>query len=222
MAVVMDPARLEAQKASRETGDRRHVHDDREADDRSPGSVGGVSGDRYFAFLRAINTGTRRLTNDELLAPFHALGFTDVAAYQAAGNVTFRSTDRDLVDERRIEAAAADAYGFDAPTFLRSAAEVHEIATAEPFAAADVATTAGKAQVTLLRSAPSPEAVAQVMALVPPEDRVVMAGRHWYWLPVEGVSTSALPVSQIESVLGEMTMRTVGTVARMLSKFDDR
>ena len=47
--------------------------------------------DRRFVFLRAINTGGRRLTNDELLAPFDALGLTDAAAYQAAGNVTFRS-----------------------------------------------------------------------------------------------------------------------------------
>jgi uncharacterized protein (DUF1697 family) len=55
--------------------------------------------ERYYAFLRAINTGNRRLSNEQLLAPFLELGFTDVAAYQAAGNVTFRSAAPDLVDE---------------------------------------------------------------------------------------------------------------------------
>ena len=180
-----------------------------------------MSGDRYFAFLRAINTGSRRLTNDQLLAPFHELGFVDVAAYQAAGNVAFRCDDPDLADEGRIEAALADAYGFQAPTFVRSAAEVHHIATAQPFAAADVAVTAGKVQVTFLRSAPSPEAVDRVLSIAPPEDRVAVEGRHWYWLPVEGISTSAMPVGQIESVLGEMTMRTLGTVERMSSRFAD-
>lgn len=177
--------------------------------------------DRYFAFLRAINTGNRRLTNEQLLAPFRQLGFVDVAAYQAAGNVTFLCDDPDLVDERRIEPVLDESYGFHAPTFVRPAAEVTAIAAAQPFAAADVAGTAGKVQVAFLRSAPMPESVAQVAALVPPQDRVVVEARHWYWLPTEGVSTSELPVSRIEALLGEMTMRTLGTVARMAAKFDD-
>jgi uncharacterized protein (DUF1697 family) len=92
---------------------------------------------RYYAFLRAINTGNRRLSNEQLLAPFHELGFTDVAAYQAAGNVTFRSADPDTVAEARIEAALAAAYGFDAPTFVRTAAEIQSIVAAEPFTTED-------------------------------------------------------------------------------------
>ena len=178
-----------------------------------------MSGDRQFAFLRAINTGNRRLTNDELLAPFHDLGFTDVAAYQAAGNVTFRAYHAS-VDERRIDAVLAEAYVFDVPTFVRSSAELREVGTAEPFAAADLAVTSGKVQVTFLRAVPSPQAIAQVMELVPTEDRVVVAERHWYWLPTQGVSTSHLPVGRIEALLGEMTMRTLGTIERMLAKFD--
>jgi uncharacterized protein (DUF1697 family) len=177
-----------------------------------------VGDDRYFAFLRAINTGTRRLTNERLLAPFHDLGFTDVAAYQAAGNVTFRGG---AVDERHIEAALADAYGFETPTFVRAAAEVAGIVHAAPFAPDDLARTAGKVQVTFLRSAASPEQVERVVALVPEGDRVVVSDREWYWLPVDGVSTSMLPVGQIESVLGEMTMRTLGTVMRLHAKFAD-
>jgi len=180
-----------------------------------------VSGDRHFAFLRAINTGTRRLTNDQLLAPFCELGFADVAAYQAAGNVTFLCDDPDLVDERRIEAVLADAYGFPAPTFVRTAGEVREISTAEPFSAADLAGTTGKVQVAFLRATPTPEAVDRALSIVPPEDRLVVEGNHWYWLPTGGVSTSELPVGQVESILGETTMRTVGTVVRMVAKFDD-
>jgi uncharacterized protein (DUF1697 family) len=178
---------------------------------------------RWFAFLRAINTGNRRLTNEQLLAPFHALGFTDVAAYQAAGNVTFRCSEADVeagaVDEQRIEAALADAYGFETPTFVRTHAEVHAIVNAPPFSDADLARTTGKVQVAFLRRATSPEMIARVMALVPAADRVVVSEREWWWLPVEGVSTSTLPVGQIENLLGEMTMRTLGTVARMHTKF---
>jgi len=180
-----------------------------------------VTGDRYFAFLRAINTGNRRLTNVQLLAPFNQLGFTEVAAYQAAGNVTFRCEDHGDAAEARIESALGDAYGFDTPTFVRTAAEVAAIAASRPFAADELAASFGKLQVTFLRAAPSRAAIDHAMALVPPEDQVVVSGRHWYWLPVAGFSDSQLPVKAIEGVLGEMTMRTVGTLQRMSTKFAD-
>jgi uncharacterized protein (DUF1697 family) len=176
-----------------------------------------VSEQRYFAFLRAINTGSRRLTNEQLLAPFLALGLTDVAAYQAAGNVTFCS--HDAIDERRIEEELVSAFGFEAPAFVRSAAEIEAIVAVEPFSPTEVAATAGRVQVTFLRSRPSPGQIARLGDLVPDADRVRVIGREWYWLPVEGVSGSALPVGRIEALLGEMTMRTLGTVARMSSKF---
>ena len=58
-----------------------------------------------------------------------------------------------------------------------------------------------------------------VESMVPAEDRVRVVGREWYWLPVGGISTSAMPVVQIERLLGEMTMRTLGTLERMVSRF---
>ncbi len=81
--------------------------------------------------------------------------------------------------------------------------------------------TAGKVQVTFLRSAPPTETVSRLETLVPEQDRVRVIGREWYWLPVEGVSTSMLPVREVELLLGEMTMRTLGTVERISSKFPD-
>ncbi|HSP27885.1 MAG TPA: hypothetical protein VLN74_05000, partial [Ilumatobacteraceae bacterium] len=87
------------------------------------------------------------------------------------------------------------------------------------FADHELARTAGNIQVTFLRTAAPPEQTAAVLALVPPEDRVVVSGREWYWLPVGGVSTSDVPVGRVESLLGEMTMRTLGTVTRMHAKF---
>lgn len=176
-----------------------------------------MSGARWFAFLRAINTGDRRLTNERLLAPFTALGFADVAAYQAAGNVTFR-TDTD-VDGTEIERALAGAYGFDVPLFLRSEREIKTIAATEPFTAKELAGTAGKVQVSFLRAAPTEAQRGEVRSLAPGEDRVCVIGREWYWLPVDGVGASALPVGRVERVLGELTMRTHGTVQRMASRF---
>lgn len=176
-------------------------------------------GVRYFAFLRAVNVGNRRLTNEQLLAPFRELGFSDVAAYQAAGNVTFRTDG--AVDASVVEAALTEAYGFETPTFVRSSTEIAALARIEPFPPDELAGTAGKVQVTFLRDAPSPDRVAAFAELAPEEDRVRVIGREWYWLPVANMSASTLPVRDIERLFGAMTMRTLGTVARMWTRFSD-
>jgi uncharacterized protein (DUF1697 family) len=173
--------------------------------------------DRWYVFLRAINTGNRRLTNEQLLAPFVGMGFDDVAAYQAAGNVAF--TSEEPPDESRLEDVLADTYGFETPTFVRLASEVAAIVGADAFTSAEIAATAGKVQVAFLRREPTAEKVAELVDLTPPEDLVRVVGREWYWLPTDGTSGSTLPVGRVEALLGEMTMRTLGTVARMSAKF---
>ena len=117
-----------------------------------------------FAFIRAINTGGRRLTNTELLEPFLAAGYGDVTAYQAAGNVAFRS-------DREPDAIEAE--------------------------------------------------LGEVLELVPDDDHVRFGGRAWFWLPRAGVSDPSLPVARLEPILGPMTMRTLGTVERMLAEFPE-
>ena len=41
--------------------------------------------DRWIAFLRAINTGNRRVKGDRLVSVFEACGFDDVSSFQASG-----------------------------------------------------------------------------------------------------------------------------------------
>jgi uncharacterized protein (DUF1697 family) len=172
-----------------------------------------------FAFVRAINTGGRRLTNDQLLEPFRAAQLDDVAAYQAAGNVVFRS-DRSPDDlEPELTETLTQDYGFEAPVFVRSAADLRARVTELPFSADLVSRTQGKAQITFMATAPTAAQIADALALVPAEDHVAFVGRDWLWLPRAGVSDSALPVTRIERIVGPMTMRTVGTVQRMLARF---
>ena len=49
--------------------------------------------DRYVAFLRGMNLGGRRITNDDLRAHFEALGCVEVATFRASGNVVFAVDD---------------------------------------------------------------------------------------------------------------------------------
>jgi uncharacterized protein (DUF1697 family) len=176
---------------------------------------------RMFAFIRAINTGGRRLTNTQVLEPFRSAGLADVDAYQAAGNVVFRS-HRDPVElEVELGALLTDAYGFIAPTFVRTATELRSSIDDLPFPPDALTRTQGRTQITFLEATPTPAQVADALALVPADDSVVFVGRQWFWLPRAGIADSSLPVTRIERIVGTMTMRTVGTVERMLAKFAD-
>lgn len=175
---------------------------------------------RYFAFIRAINTGRRRLTNDLLVEPFLQLGFTGVAAYQAAGNIAFCSDDPEAVGVERLQATLSEAYGFEAPVFVRNHTELRAIDEARPFSDEELAATEGRVQVSFMHSPPKERTIAEVLALVPNGERAVFLNREWFWLPARGVSHSQLPVRTIEELVGPMTMRTLGTITRMLRRFD--
>ena len=174
---------------------------------------------RYFAFIRAINTGRRRLTNDLLIEPFLRLGLTGVAAYQAAGNITFCSDDPDAVGVERLHAAVSEAYGFESQVFVRSLSELSAIEEARPFDDGKLAATEERVQVSLMHTASDERTIAEVLALVPNGEKVVFSDREWFWLPVRGISDSHLPIRTIEALVGPMTMRTLGTISRMLGKF---
>ncbi|MGI9616919.1 MAG: DUF1697 domain-containing protein [Acidimicrobiales bacterium] len=178
------------------------------------------NGTRFFVFLRAINIGPKRLTNDELIEPFVRLGLDDVNAFQAAGNITFRCDDPRTAQPNRLEAALADAYGFATLAFVRSRDELVAIADAPPFTDDELAETEGRTQVSFLQEEPNEDEIEAVLALVPPTDLVRFTGRDWLWLPKKDISDSRLPVATIGEILGPTTMRTLGTISRMLTKFD--
>jgi uncharacterized protein (DUF1697 family) len=177
----------------------------------------------YAAFLRGMNVGGHRVTNDELRAHFAALGFADVASFRASGNVVFtadRQAGRASAEElrERIEQGLAEALGYAVPTFVRAAAEVRAIAAAAPFAPERLQGSAGKLQVALLASPPSPQARAQALSLAGDRDGLVFGERELYWLPAGGVLDSALDMKTIERLLGSMTMRTKGTIEQLAAK----
>jgi uncharacterized protein (DUF1697 family) len=171
-----------------------------------------------------MNVGGHRLTNEELSAQFVAMGFAQVATFRASGNVVFaddrlRSSaqaEREVTAE--IERGLASALGYEVPTFIRTAQELQSIATAEPFAADQLAASAGKLQVALLSAPPAPSAREQVLALGDDGDRLAFGERELYWLPSGGLLESALDLKAIGRLLGVMTTRTKGTVEQIVAK----
>ncbi|MGC1166387.1 MAG: DUF1697 domain-containing protein [Solirubrobacterales bacterium] len=175
--------------------------------------------ERYVAFLRGMNLGSRRIKNDELRAEFEALGFEDVATFRASGNVIFGAAKQsEGVLTKAIEHGLGDALGYEVPVFLRSCDEVAEIAAREPFPAKLVEASKGKLQVTLLAKKPTAAARRSVLALATDEDLLAIDGRELFWLPSGGMIDSELDLKAIDTALGKGTQRTMGTIEQIAAK----
>ncbi len=146
---------------------------------------------RYVAFLRGMNIGGRRITNEGLRSHFEALGCEDVATFRASGNVTFAKPGRPAELTAQLEQGLAEALGYEVPVFLRSAKQLLTIAAQEPFSAKQLAASKGKLQIAFMVKKPSPAASKRALALASDADLLAIDQRELYWLP-EGVSPSPI------------------------------
>jgi uncharacterized protein (DUF1697 family) len=172
---------------------------------------------RYAAFLRAVNLGrNRRVSSAQLIAIFEELGLEDVASFRTSGNLVFEAP-RDMTAE--IEKALEKNLGYDVGVFLRTAPELDEIASYQPFKPSQVEASKGKLQVSMLSAKPTAAKRKQVLALATDEDLLAFGKRELYWLPSGGTMESKLDRKAIDGLLGPMTMRTKGTVEQLAAKF---
>ncbi len=174
----------------------------------------------HAAFLKGMNLGNRRLTNEELRGHFEAIGLTNVATFRASGNVVFsspgRRSERALTE--LIEGELASLLGYPVATFVRTGKELEKIASAEPFDDATRARLHGKPQVMLLAAKPAAPIRRQVLAIAGEDDALSFGSCELFWLPAGGVSDSALDMKAIERALGPVTVRTMGTVEQIAAR----
>lgn len=169
---------------------------------------------RCAAFLRGMNLGRRRLTNEALQAAFEALGFAHAQPFRASGNVIFDDPGGgDL--ERRLEAGLRAQLGYEVPTYVRTGPELAALAAFDGLPAVAPGSLPGKLQVALLRTNPSPEARDAALALATEADRLVFGERALFWLPAPGVGRSELDWTALDRLLGAATVRTMGTIEEM-------
>lgn len=174
----------------------------------------------YVAFLRGMNLGGRRIKNEELRTEFETLGFAEVGCFRASGNVVFATDERDEAKlTEAIEKGLGEALGYEVPVFLRSAAELQAVAAHKPFDAKALKASTGKLQVAFLEKKPKVAERKQALALETAEDRLAIEARELYWLPKGGLSDSELDLKAIAAALGQNTVRTMGTVEQIASKF---
>lgn len=178
---------------------------------------------RYIAFLRAINVGGHTVKMDTLRQLFESLGFTGVETFIASGNVVFETTTRDArALEKKIEHKLREALGYEVATFIRTDAELADIANYKPFRQADL-DAAVALNIAFLADPLDARSKQKLMALRTDIDDFHIHGREIYWLCLKKQSESTFSNAVLEKTLGRrLTLRGADTVKKMAAKYSSK
>ena len=174
---------------------------------------------RQFAFLRGINVGGHRVKMEELRRIFAALGFSDVSAFIASGNLVFESPVEDRVGlEREIEGHLEKELGYEVATFLRSTVELVAITALEPFGVTD---PDHSMSVVFLHAPPDDEARRRLSELRGAVDDFQVEGREIYWLCRGRLTASPAFKGGFAKAMRRTptTMRKITTLRKMVAKY---
>jgi uncharacterized protein (DUF1697 family) len=168
----------------------------------------------YVAFLRAINTGKRRIRMADLRNLYKEMGFSDVATHIATGNVIFSSPSTPPLSF--LESQFEQHFGFMSEVFLRSAEEVHAIVAAVPWTG-----EGDLVEVSLLEGEPAPSSARVLEGTAVEPENLVVSGREVYFL--RGLGKGA-PTVHKESVTASLlgmrtTRRTMATVRQITERY---
>lgn len=170
---------------------------------------------RYVAFLRAINVGGHFVQMSTLVKRFERMRFAEVSTFIASGNVIFRAAGPAPMIAEQIETDLQRTLGFEVVTFLRTDAEVAQLATRKPLPGAQLA-RAQAVNVIFLQRPLSPEEKAKLDSLRSAIDDFVVTGTELFWVCREKQSQSRFSNALLERQLRiRATLRTLGTVQRL-------
>lgn len=176
---------------------------------------------KFIAFLRAINVGGHVVKMDQLGELFAAMSFANVETFIASGNVIFEAKSKDTnALERRIEKHLHKALGYQVATFVRTLAELDQIANHKPFAESEMTRPGNTLYVGFIADNLAKAVSQRVEALATDVDELKVTGREVYWLLHTNFSDSKLSGSIVERTLGtKATFRNINTVRRILKKY---
>lgn len=170
----------------------------------------------HAAFLRAINVGNRRVTNDRLASAVAAAGFSEVTTFLASGNVTFEAGDLDpAAVTDALEASLAAELGFTTEAFVRDASQLDAILAAAPFDPSALKTAKTTPQIAFLRAPLDPQATTAVEAMGTDVDHLAVIGTELHWLPMQGVGRADLDWKDLGPLVGLTTVRNRNTIHRI-------
>jgi uncharacterized protein (DUF1697 family) len=166
----------------------------------------------FIALLRAVNVGgTGKLPMTELKSMCEALGFAGVRTYIASGNVVFTSRKSEAAVKKALEAALESYAGKPVGVMVRSAAEMAQVLTDNPFPKAP----ANRTMAVFLDSPPPKDALEAVKGR---KDEEIKLGRREIYIHYgEGMGQSKLVVPAAKTGTAR-NMNTVAALAKMAAE----
>ena len=156
--------------------------------------------------LRGINVGGhKRIKMDQLRASFEALGFEQVKTYLQSGNVVFKTGKKSPAAlSRKIEGQILKDFGFSVSVISRTAGEMSETITNNPFLK-EREIDPEKLHVMFLSEAPAQAALKRLADLTTAPDRFHAPGKAIYFYLPNGVSESVLMKRPVDRILSVVT-----------------
>lgn len=156
-----------------------------------------------------MNVGGHRLTNHELCQHAESLGFADVLAYRASGNLVVEAPGVATEVEGTLESGLRKALGYEVPVMVRTVADLAQLVDDQPF-------ISGKPQVVFRKNKDRVD----VDALETSVDAFQQHTVDLYWLPERGISGTEIDMKAFGAVVGINTVRTIGTIQGILKKIE--
>jgi uncharacterized protein (DUF1697 family) len=160
-----------------------------------------------ISMLRGVNVGGHnKIKMDALKALYESLKFDSVETHIQSGNVIFRTKEKNIAAlTKRIQDAIERKFGFRPDVFLRTASEMREAITRNPFAKRRNIDPS-RLLVTFLAAEPSAEGRANLLKINMAPDEVRIDSRELYAYYPNGLARPKVPWAKIER-----TLKTSGT-----------
>ena len=174
---------------------------------------------KYFAFLQAVNVGSRKIIMSQLRNQFEGLDFTEVETFIASGNVIFSSPIQSTVElETVIMKMLKQNYAFDIETYVRTTHTISQLLALDPFPHNKVATT-HSLHVDFFSLPLAPHTLEQTLSLQNSENDFHVVDNNLLWLNQKSIHETTVTYVQVEQAMGtKMTMRGINTLQRMIAK----
>ena len=173
----------------------------------------------YISILRGINvSGQKKILMADLKALYESLKFKDVITYIQSGNVIFKTTEK-LSDKelaKKIETAIIKKYDFSVPVIIRSADEIKNVISANPFLKNKNINTE-KLHVTFLADEPESIYLEAVNKLDFAPDKFVITGKEVFLYIPESYAETKLSNKFFENKLKvSATTRNWKTINKLM------
>ena len=168
----------------------------------------------YVAFLRAINTGNRRIKMADLRSVYEGMGYADVATYIATGNVIFDAPSPPPVVE--LETSFLERFGFASEVFLRTAGDIVSVVEAVPWNGDD-----DVVEVSFLEREPQGAQARALEATATEPEELVVLHREIFFLRGlgRGVTTIHKESTSMRILDMKMTRRGVSTIRQIDARY---